>query len=496
MPDIVTLDYDMAAHLLLRAGFGHNGRYDRDTGEATEVRDLADLASALGPAGAIDDLMDFNVSRAKGPGNLKGLVDGDFPKLERWWINRMLKKKKGLREKMVLFLHTHFATSGDKVGYSRHMAVQNALFREFAVGDFRELVKRITVDAAMLIWLDVKLNEAAAPNENYARELQELFTLGVYDFAGERNYAQKDVVRAARALSGWTEETSNKIIVEFDIDRHDTGSKVIYAPVLGETPNQDPANEFTIPANYSPPEEEYQFLVDKIFDHVDTEGRPTAARFITRRMWKFFAYEPEVDVGTPRADLTLIDELADVFKNSGYNLGALLRAMFLRTEFYADTTRTIKSPAEYLVGSLRMLRGKLSGEQKNDVGSDTLARMGQELFFPPDVFSWRGNEAWITTQTFLERYEFARNLAATNKGSEIGHDVYDYIDVDENTRQQVVNRFLKLLGPLSVNPATNTTLLSWLGPADPIDLTDDEFVDVKVRGLVNLILTLPHYNTH
>jgi len=487
--------YDTAAHLLRRAWFGHNGLYSKKSGEAKQVRFLANMTQTA----AVDYVLNIKISKARGPGGLNSDDSVAFAKLQKWWLDRMWTTRKPLREKMVLFLHTHFATARSKVNKPLYMAVQNALFREFAVGDFRELVKRATVDAAMLWWLDGYLNKVGKPNENYARELQELFTLGVFDFNGERNYSQKDVTEAARILTGWRfHEDKGKIIVEFRPGRHDTAPKTVYDAVPGETPNQDPSNAFTTDGS-TPAELEYALLVDKIFNHTDTEGRPTAARYIARKMWKFFAYDPEVDVGTPRADLALIDSLADAFKASNYSLSSLLRAMFLRDEFYADATRTVKSPTEYVIGTIRMLRGRVAKFTHTNLGSDTVARLGQDLFNPPDVFSWRGNQRWITTQTMLNRYDFAKDFSQGDKSrsSELGFNPKTYLDTTQTTRAGVVDRFLKLLGPLTVDGPTKTQLINWLGAADAdMLLTDPDYVQVYIRGLVNLILTLPHYHVH
>ena len=496
MADINPADwsYEKAAHLLLRAGFGHNGRYNKFTGEATQVRFFANLT----PDKAVAKLLTMATSKIRGPGTL---VSGDdkFAKLQLWWVNRMITTIHPLREKMVLFLHTHFATARSKVVEPLYMSTQNALFREFAVGDFRELVKQATVDAAMLWWLDGTLNKNGKPNENYARELQELFTLGVFDFNNQHNYAQKDVTEAARVLTGWRfREDKGKIIVEIPSYRHDTGEKFVYQSQPGET-TQNAANLIHVPAHYSPIEEEYTVLIDGIFNHLDTENRPTAARYIVRKLWKFFAYDPEVNAGTARTDLSLIDDLADVFVANNYSLAAVLNAMFMREEFYADTTRTIKGPVEYVVGSLRMLRGKLGGSTRENVGQGTLANMGQELFNPPDVFSWRGNLSWITTQTMLQRYGFAGDLAAGDKSrnSDVGHNVNSFLDTKATTRAAVVDRFLTLLGLFNVDDATRTQLMLWLGPDDSaLDLTNPDYVQVQVRGLLNLILTLPDYHVH
>jgi len=496
MADITPADwnYQTAAHLLLRAGFGHSGRYKKSTGEATQVRRLANLT----PEKAVASLLTMGTSKVRGPGSLD-TGDDKFATLQLWWLNRMITGLHPLREKMVLFLHTHFATARSKVTKPLYMSTQNALFRELALGDFRELVKRVTVDAAMLWWLDGYLNKNGKPNENYARELQELFTLGVFDFNNQRNYAQKDVTEAARVLTGWRFlEDKGKVVVEFRNTRHDHGEKFIYQSQAGET-TQNAANLIHIVTNFTPPENEYAALVDGIFTHLDTEGQPTAARFLARKLWKFFAYDPVVTTDTARTDLGVIDALANVLVTSNYSLGAALNAMFLREEFYADATRTVKGPTEFVVGSVRMLRGKLGGSTRENVGQDLLANMGQELLNPPDVFSWRGNLSWITTQTMLLRYNFASDLAAGDKSrnSDVGHNVSSFLDPHATTRAQVVDRFLTLLCVFDIDTATRNELIQWLGPDDSaLDLGNPDYVETQVRGLLSLILTLPLYHVH
>ncbi len=489
--------YETAGHLLRRAGFGHNGAYRKSTGEAIQVRSLANKT----PEAAVDKLLAFRTSRATGPGQ-RNSDSKQWDKLRVWWLQRMVKSSNPVREKIVLFLHTHFATARSKVTQSVYMAIQNALFREFTGGDFRELVKRINIDPAMLWWLDGQSNRTGAPNENYARELQELFTLGVYDFAGRRNYSQADVEQAAQMLTGWRlQGQRNTVNSYFSMSRHEKGAKALFVPDPTETPNQNPANRYDEPANSSDAalaEGEHRRLIDAIFNHVDTEGRPTAARYIARKAWKFFAYDPVVDAGTSRADLGLIDDLADVFAGSNYDLKALLRAIFLREEFYADRTRTVKGPIEFVVGAVRGLKGKLTGQTRTAVVTTQTGEMGQELFNPPDVFSWRGNQAWITTQNLLNRYKFARDLTQKDKSgrNELGMDPQSFLNLMENSRSAVVDRFLKLLGPMNIDAATRTELIAWLGSADPIDLRNPDFVNQRVRGLINLILNLPHYHVH
>lgn len=504
-------NYDTAAYLLLRAGFGHDGKYSKRYGEATLARKLAQMA----PEEAVDFLLNIPIPTPtpEGPGTLERRAL--LPQLQAWWLERMLDSRTAVLEKIVLFLHTHFATAYSRVNKTLYLARQNALFRRYALGDFRELVKEVNIDPAMLWWLDGQYNTRTAPNENYARELMELFTLGVYDFVGQKNYSQTDVKEAARMLSGWRfrEDAVTKSIESyFTMSRHDRNQKIVFARDPDETPLQNPANRYEEPANSSNEAvatDEHRRLIDAIFRHVDTEGRPTAARFLARKAWKFYAYDPEVDAGTSRSDLPVIDDLADVFHNSGYNLKALLRALFLREEFYQGRGRTVKSPTEYVVGSLRMLkvRKNRAGLYTTNDSLYTLAndgyegrggmgQMGQILFDPPDVFSWKGNEFWITSHAWLNRLEFAKRLAYFSPRSAAPIRPKSFLSARDTTRAQVVDRLLKLLGPVTVDPDTRNALIAWLGPSDPIRPLERTFVETRVTPLIQMILSLPQYHVH
>lgn len=513
MPNITPAqwNYETAAHLLLRSGFGHNGRVRKSTGEATLVRMLADKT----PEQAVDWVLKLRVPTVvpQGPGNLVARDWTSFGELREWWLERMLKPTNPALEKIVLFLHAHFATAQSRVNKSLYMAKQNALFRRYALGDFRELVKEINIDPAMLWWLDGQSNTRRSPNENYARELMELFTLGVFDFAGNRNYSQTDVKEAARMLTGWRIREENGTIESyFDMNRHDRNAKTIFAPDSSETPLQNPANTYTEAAtnDASVAVDEHRRLIDAIFSHRDTEGRPTAARFLVRKLWKFYAYDPEVDAGTTRQDLQVIDDLADVFVASGYKIPAVLRAMFLREEFYAHRTRTVKSPVEYVIGSLRMLRARktnglytfydnlyLLGDQGQN-GKGGMGQMGQTLLDPPDVFSWKGNQYWITSHALLQRAIFAARACARNwfTPTKAPIKIERLLPGGSLPRAEIVDRLLRLLGPLQVDPATRTALIDFLGPADLINVRDLDVKVYKLHPLLQLILMLPQYHVH
>jgi uncharacterized protein (DUF1800 family) len=287
--------------------------------------------------------------------------------LRGWWLRRMARGPRPFQEKMTLFWHGHFATSVQKVRNAYYMWRQNELFRRLATGNWLEMLIQVAQDPAMLIWLDQAQSRKQHPNENFAREVMELFTLG------EGHYTEKDVTEGARALTGWS---LNRQTQQF-VDRpriHDEGEKTF----LGRTGNFDGKD-----------------VLDQIV------AQPQAAIFITGKLWNFFAGEP------PETELNAA--LAAEFRRSGNNFKPLLRTMFLSEEFYAPSVirNQIKSPVQWLVGTTRMLQCELPPPL---VSANLLRSLGQDLFAPPNVKGWDGGLAWINTNTLLARYNEAATL--------------------------------------------------------------------------------------
>ena len=268
----------------------------------------------------------------------------------------MFRTKKPLREKMVIFWHDHFATSQDKVGNPKYMYWQNQTVRNLATGNFRAILKAINRDPAMLIWLDSRLNVKTSPNENYSRELQELFSLGFENYE-QGAYSEADVQQAARAFTGWGLKTDpftdpiartppNGSITDpallIDLppptpdntrpaQRHDYGNKTIY----GMTQNFS-GDDF----------------VDLILDH--EPQRTFAAKFIGKKLFEYFAYE--------NPEPYLVDHLASVAKRSNFDIKAMLRDLFLNTkEFYSDKAINglVTWPVHFMVRSTRLLQAVL-----------------------------------------------------------------------------------------------------------------------------------------
>jgi uncharacterized protein (DUF1800 family) len=292
--------------------------------------------------------------------------------LVQWWLDRMATVPRPLQEKLALFWHGHFATQFSKVPDARHMYDQNQLFRSAATTDFEVLVQQMSVQVAMLVYLDNDPNRKGAPNENFARELLELFTLGV------NQYTQDDVVAAARAWTGHNVDYSAEPrVYRFYPTRHDADPKTF----LGETRNWDGPEIITRVLTVEP-------------------QRSIAARFIAKKLWTFFAY--------PNPSSSLLDALTAAFVASDLNIESLLRTMFLRPEFYSQTAREglVRSPVEWVVVCLRSLG--LTAAQTNPQW--WMEQMGQMLFEPPNVAGWKNNAYWLNSTALWARADFVRNI--------------------------------------------------------------------------------------
>jgi hypothetical protein len=398
--------YDRAAHLIERAGFG---------AAPDEVARLATLT----PQQAVDELVDYEsiaddlkpfdesviwdpgmdpfppsraeavrLAREHGGGlgekilpdgaqrRLQPVVDKFFyglyanaietQRLGLWWANRMLVTRRPLEETLTLFWHGHFATGENKVRDYRMMLRQNEMFRARASGAFRDLLVGILKDPAMLVFLDNGENIKKHPNENFGRELLELFTMGV------GNYTERDVREAARAFTGWT---NNVLDFKFDAEQHDAGPKTF----LGQTAPFDGED-----------------VVDRIL------AQPVTAEFMAAKIYRFFVRD-EIDGGVKT-------ELGRTYRDSGYRMKPLLKRIFLSKDFYSPqaVATQIKSPVHLVVSTYK----KMSLREVPtipDFGRMT-ASLGQSLFDPPNVAGWAGGRTWITPSTLLNRGNMFRGV--------------------------------------------------------------------------------------
>jgi uncharacterized protein (DUF1800 family) len=442
----ISSDQRRIAHLLRRAGFGAS------PGEIS-------VYLGLGFDAAVDRLVDYdrvpNDDLDAQLAALEAQLDmTKLPAIQTVWLYRMLRTARPLEEKMTLFWHDHFATANAKVGRPPAMYAQNQLLRANAMGDFPTMLKGVSRDPAMLRWLDNNANRKSSPNENYARELMELFTMG------PGNYTEEDVREGARAFTGWffTREGA----FAFNRNQHDPGNKTF----LGRTGPWDGDD-----------------IIDIILE------QPVTARFIAEKLFAFFVH----DHPSP----TAINRLADVFRGSGYSIRELVRAILRSPEFSSDDAyhALVKSPVEVVVG---MLKAFEVGELQQGTPA-MLNRMGMALFNPPNVAGWNWGTGWIGSATLLERVN-ASNQITIQRGDNVRYGM-DPTAVTQKlgarTAQQVVDGLLDLLVDGDVSPAARGQLVQYMTAgytgAPEAFLADRQRADRTIRGVAHLIMSMPVY---
>lgn len=281
------------------------------------------------------------------------------------WLRRMHTSQAQAQEKMTLFWHGHFATSMQKVKSPVLIHQQNSLFRKQALGNFKELTHAICEDPAMMLYLDTDKNSKANPNENFARELLELFTLG--EGSG---YTEQDIKEAARAFTGY-QLNRYQGKPNFIERKHDQGTK----DFMGKSGNHKPSD-----------------IVNIVFDN------PRCAEFMVAKIWEFFVYEsPSVEI---------VKQLTGQFRESGYEVKPVLQTIFLSKAFNSTKAiRTqIKSPVQFLVQMARELELPRIPDR---IAANSMQQLGQVLYNPPNVAGWEGGRSWINTNTLLTRYNVA-----------------------------------------------------------------------------------------
>jgi uncharacterized protein (DUF1800 family) len=422
------------AHLLRRAGFG---------GTPTQISTLA----AQPWATTVNQLLDFSTAPADTEPAFLTADIGDWEKefqLQAWWLDRMATTTTPLQEKLTLFWHGHFATANYKVEDARLMYLQNSLFRSMAIGNFRDLVQQMSLQPAMLIWLDNESNTRRHPNENFARELMELFTLGV------GNYSQDDVVASARAWTGHNTLDGDRTQSHFYPTRHDTGLKTF----MGVTQNWDGPDIIN-------------FLLRD-----DPTRKWIAATFIARKMWSFFAY--------PDPDDTIVTALATTFVATDLSIAELVRAIFLHPAFLSPAAKQglVRSPTEWIVACMRAVSIGASDANPQWWMED----MGQQLFEPPNVSGWRPNKYWLTTSRLWSRANWSRYLVWRNG---VGDTLNGIVGM---TVANAVQHAFDVLGVDDPSSNTRSRLTAWLSEqrADGDAWTNWSFIN-----LLTLVMLSP-----
>jgi uncharacterized protein (DUF1800 family) len=434
-------------HLYRRAAFGATA---------------AELDGALhdGPSKTIERLLtggpgtdDFDRSTAV---LAQSVADGNAAQqLSAWWLYRMLYTPHPLREKLTLFWHNHFATSNNKVRNVHYMLGQYNLMYRNALGNFSTLLREMSRDPAMMIWLDTRASKKGNPNENYARELMELFSLGI------GHYTEKDIREAARAFTGWDIKANQAV---FNDKEHDPGDKT----VLGKTG---------------------PWKGDDIV-RICLE-QPASAPFIVGKLYRLLVSE------TVPATPELIAPLADQFRKSGWDFGALVRTMLSSNLFFSQTVyrSRVKSPAEFALGIVRGLEGRVG----TTALSVALAELGQDLFKPPSVKGWDGGPAWLNGQTFLLRQNLALALTSTEDGR-FGNRTDPAAlarRMNKQSDEQLLDFFLNLFLQGEVPDGSRQRLREYLTRSQtqktPVFWTKADAADHRVRTLSYLVLTLPEF---
>ena len=367
----------------------------------------------------------------------------------------MVNTQRPLEEKMALFWHHVFATGNSKVDNDNHLIAQIDMWRDNGTGNYRDLLIMLAQNPAMIYWLDNHENHKRAPNENWGRELLELFSLGV------GNYTEKDVFECARAFTGWTlgpkipRVPNHRFFFQFEFrpEEHDYSEKQF----LGRTGNFDGLD-----------------IIDIILE------QPACARFIVRHLYNFFvADESQVPAWniTPPLDPDAIDELAGVFVDSGFEIKPVLRTLFNSDFFKESMFQKVKSPIETVVGTLR-ITGDLQGVQRElpEIGQFS-AHMGQSLHNPPSVEGWQTGRDWINSGAVVGRINFVADRVSNTELPGV-RNIVDRVAASNGrqmTPDQLVAQCVDLIGPIEIGAETRLELishaseegsLSWAGDDD------------------------------
>ena len=375
------LGFDDARHLLNRTGFSATpAEIDAYAGLTREQAADRLLAGAGRPAATPPPAW---ATGFESPRRFRGMsaeerklaVREIFQKafeLQSWWFTEMLTTASPLNERMTLFWHNHFVSSVRKVRSPQLMYRQNVLLRQHAFGNFAGMLRAVARDPAMVVYLDSASNRKGQPNENFAREVMELFTLG------EGNYTERDIKEAARAFTGWGINIDTGDFM-FRRQLHDDGTKT----VLGRTGNLDG---------------------DAVLELL--LAQPQTAELIVTKLWReFVSLQP---------DPAEVRRIARLFRESGYDVKTALRGLLVSDAFYARQHRAalIKSPVDIVVGTLRQFQFTTGDVMPFVV---TTSQLGQVLFAPPNVKGWAGGEAWINSTTLLARKTFLERLFRTEE---------------------------------------------------------------------------------
>ena len=454
------MDVELMAQLLRRAGFGTTrdqiDKYLQQGYEAT----VEELLNPVHREPEDQDLMDryFVASvEARSPGHA-----------DPQWAWRLATNPNPLEEKIALFWHGLMAVGGVKLDHGLEMLTEIELFRRFGLGRFEDLLLEISRNPGMMYWLDNQNSHSGAPNENYGRELLELFSMGI-DENGEGAYSEDDVKAAARAFTGWASEVTPPpfflgpfpMVFRFNPDDHDDSEKTF----LGQTGNWNG---------------------DDIV-RIISEQRATA-RFVAMRLYDYFVSD------TPNDEE--IERLSDVFEENDGEIRAVLRAIFNSDHFKSEDVRyrKMKSPSDLVFGTVRLVdRFDLPELDSGTLANNTLF-MGQHLLNPPSVEGWHEGEEWVDSGALIERINFASAEVSRTDGRGVQRMLARVRDAgDELDGAEFVEACLDAMGSIDVSPRTRSILIDHAnGHGTPWETDASDSTDRAVE-MFQLIVSTPDY---
>lgn len=436
-----------AGHLYRRAAFGASWSELQQALQDGPAKTVQRLLGGAGKHDAFDrEMNDLAASIAQTNNALH---------MQAWWLARMLRTPHPLLERMTLFWHNHFATSNAKVNQVAYMLQQNHTLRRLALGSFAEMLQAISKDPAMMVWLDTNLNKKGKPNENYARELMELFSLGI------GNYTEQDIREAARAFTGW--EIRNG---QFHVNQaeHDEGEKTVFGRT-GRWHGED--------------------IVRFCLEHA------ACPRFLARKLFRYFISE------TLEPDAALLEPLAQRLRQTNFDIREAVRMILTSNIFYSEHAyrARVKSPVEFAVGLIRALEG-----QPNAIAlANALENIGQRLFYPPSVKGWDGGPAWLNSTTILARNNLAQALTSCEDpqfGSRCDP-VRLLRKYGRDADEQIITFFLDLFLQGEVSPETRQRLADYLRRSEqfrwPAYWSPEDRREHRIRALCYLVLAQPEF---
>lgn len=514
-------DSDTIRHLLKRTLFGATKKdidFFQQLGFTESINRLLQNNNLSAPP-----LKDYNPTASLAPDNSITIgqtwvndtsLDGTLASLRRssfkkWWVGRMINQERTIIEKMTLFWHNHFATETNDVSIAQYVFKHHDLLRRSALGNFKQLVKQVSIDPAMLIYLNGQNNNKTAPDENYGRELQELFVIGKGKNSG---YIEEDVKSAAKVLTGWR-NNNTKLESYFDPTRHDTTNKIFSAFY----------NNKNIIGNSAPNGGEIE--LDNLIEMLLSTNE--AAQFICRKMYTWFVY---YDI-TPEVENEIILPLANIFKSNNYEILPVIRALISSEHFFDKMNRgcQIKSPVDLFIGLIREFEIVFPSNDQVTTNYTLwnlivtyLSYCQQDIGDPPDVSGWKayyqtplfyGN--WINTDTMPKRLQYCQNLITTGyavNGFKMIVNSLSYAKNFQNARDpnvlidNICNHILGIdISITHKNQLKRDILLSgqtddyyWTGAWDlylnsPSNTSNTNYVTNALTNLLKYLINLPEY---